>query len=232
MHILILRVTLLFNGLYTAVILVTFGPAAYKTFGESEFIAYVVMAVIPFYLQVTGKRRLVATLCLTNCIGCMRRNDIIANVIREDKVSRAVRAFIVLHKIHLATKNGGKHAGKRRGSNDIEGGQATAKKHYSETMPDYMLQDISKTFDLFDNDGGGDISTGELADLMESLGSPQDADQLSVMISVLDSNGDGDISKEEFIQWYSDQVRGGEREGRGGERGGRVKRAVERGQTK
>jgi hypothetical protein len=148
----------------------------------------------------------------------MRRNDIIANVIREDKVSRAVRAFIVLHKIHIATKGGREGSAKRRGSKDIEGGQVKPKAHYSESMPDYMLQDISKTFDLFDNDGGGSISTGELADLMESLGSPQDADQLMVMIGLLDSNGDGDISKEEFIQWYADQVREGGREGGSGRR--------------
>jgi len=125
----------------------------------------------------------------------MRRNDIIANVIREDKVSRAVRAFIVLHKIHLATMSTGKPAK-----------ESKPRRHYSEAMPEYMLQDISKTFDLFDNDKGGSISTGELADLMESLGSPQDGDQLGVMISLLDSNDDGDISKEEFIQWYSDQL--------------------------
>ena len=57
LHILLLRLTLLFNGLYTAVILVTFGPAAYKTFGKTEFIAFCILAAIPFYCQITGKMR-------------------------------------------------------------------------------------------------------------------------------------------------------------------------------
>ena len=38
------------------------------------------------------------------------------------------------------------------------------------------------------------------------MGSPQDPQQLAVMVALLDANGDGDISKEEFIQWYSDQL--------------------------
>jgi len=57
LHILLLRIILLFNGLYTAVMLVTFGPKAYKDFGTPEFIAFCVTGVVPFFLQITGKRR-------------------------------------------------------------------------------------------------------------------------------------------------------------------------------
>ncbi len=196
LHLLLFRITLLFNGLYTALMGVTFIPECYKEFGSIEFVIFCVASAIPLYLQVTNKRRLVATLSHINCIGCLRRPDIIANVIREDKTSRAVRAFIVLHKIHMATTAGPVDPNTPK----------SPKVHYTDSLPPHVLQDISKTFDLFDDDGSGAISTDELQSLMESLGSPQDADQLSVMISLLDENGDGDISKEEFIQWYSDQL--------------------------
>lgn len=74
-------------------------------FGQVEFVTFVVLAVIPLYLQITGKRRLVGTLTHIGCIGCLRRNEMIGNVIREGKTSSAVRAFIVLHKIHMATQS-------------------------------------------------------------------------------------------------------------------------------
>ena len=56
-HILLFRITLLFNGLYTAVMAVTFVPGAYKEFVTVEFVIFAVLAVIPLYLQITGKRR-------------------------------------------------------------------------------------------------------------------------------------------------------------------------------
>ena len=42
-HILMFRITLLFNGLYTAVMAVTFIPGAYKEFGQIEFIFFLVI---------------------------------------------------------------------------------------------------------------------------------------------------------------------------------------------
>lgn len=223
-NLLLFRITLLFNGLYAALMAVTFVPSMYGQLwkGESggeehghervlseegagalpygsktEFVIFCVAAFIPLYLQMSGKRRLVATLAHISCIGCLRRNHQISNVIREEKTSRAVRAFIVLHKIHLATTSS---------AEKTSGGRVRSMSHYKEVLPPHIQQDIEKTFDLFDDDGSGAISTVELADLMRSLGSPCDADQLKVMINLLDENGDGDISREEFMQWYSEQL--------------------------
>jgi Ca2+-binding EF-hand superfamily protein len=198
-HLLIFRIILLFNGLYAALLAVTFVPAMYKNEGHEctpTFIVFCVVAAIPLYLQVTGKRRLVATMSHIACIGCLRRNHMISNVIREEKTSSAVRAFIVLHKIHLATQSGDRK----------KSSVTSPRRHYTEVLPAHITSDISKTFDLFDNDHSGAISTAELSDLMRSLGSPCDGTQLDVMVGLLDKDGDGDISKEEFIQWYSEQL--------------------------
>ena len=104
------------------------------------------------------------TLTHIGCIGCLRRNEMVGNVIREGKTSSAVRAFIVLHKIHMATQNTSKINSPKGVPVATPG---TPKKHYKETLPDHVLQDISKTFDLFDDDGSGAITTGELQSLME-----------------------------------------------------------------
>ena len=209
-NLLLFRMTLLFNGVYVAVMAVTFIPEMWKVSGHLgkhefwydnsqrlEFVIFCVLSAIPVYLQITGKRRLVSALTHISCIGCLRRSHVIGNVIREEKTSRAVRAFIVLHKIHLATKEN------MAASPDES---RTERPHYSEVLAPHVTKDISKTFDLFDDDGSGAITHAELADLMRSLGAPCDAQQLAVMISLLDANGDGDISKEEFIQWYSEQL--------------------------
>jgi len=198
-HLFLFRLTLLFNGIYVALMFVLFFPS--EDFGEkneTEYISFVALGFFPVLLQMYGKRRFVATMTHISCIGCLRRPQVIANVIREEKTGRAVRAFVVLHKIHLATQS------YKTKKNGIPSGKQV--QNYKETLPSHVIEDISKTFDLFDDDHSGEISCGELKDLMESLGSAQDETQLSVMISLLDNNGDGTISKSEFIQWYSEQL--------------------------
>ena len=118
-HLLLFRLILLLNGLYVAMMLVLFYPSDHfgnkypwnnapdgmNALASWEYVIFVVLSAIPIFFQMKERRRLVTTLSHVSCIGCLRRPQIIANVIRDDKTSRAVRAFIVLHKIHLATQN-------------------------------------------------------------------------------------------------------------------------------
>ena len=201
-NIMILRLILLFNGLYMSLLLVHFGPALYRQCSKSEFVAFVILSIIPLTIQISSKRRLVASLSHVGCIGCFRRNDVVTKVIREEKTDRAIRAFMVLHKIHLATSNSSSKVGSARTTKRVTD---SPRMHYS-AIPSNILQDICKTFDLFDEDGSGTISCEELKHLMGSLGNPKGEDELGVMVSLLDADGSGDISKDEFLSWYSDQL--------------------------
>nr|XP_034323714.1 neo-calmodulin [Crassostrea gigas] len=62
-----------------------------------------------------------------------------------------------------------------------------------------IKNDFKETFNLFDKDGDGTISTNELAMVMRSLGqNPSDA-ELENMLKGVDEDGNGSIDFEEFV---------------------------------
>ncbi|XP_022334734.1 neo-calmodulin-like [Crassostrea virginica] len=62
-----------------------------------------------------------------------------------------------------------------------------------------IKNDFKETFNLFDKDGDGTISTSELAMVMRSLGqNPSDMD-LEMMLRGVDEDGNGSIDFEEFV---------------------------------
>ncbi|XP_034323714.2 uncharacterized protein [Magallana gigas] len=62
-----------------------------------------------------------------------------------------------------------------------------------------IKKDFKETFNLFDKDGDGTISTNELAMVMRSLGqNPSDA-ELEIMLKGVDEDGNGSIDFEEFV---------------------------------
>ena len=61
---------------------------------------------------------------------------------------------------------------------------------------------LQAAFDEADKDKNGSLSTDELADLAQSLGSELDTRQLQVAIDQLDTDRNGTISFEEFSAWW------------------------------
>ena len=65
-------------------------------------------------------------------------------------------------------------------------------------LTDEQEAEFRQAFNLFDLDGGGDISVKELGTVMRSLGqNPSDAD-VAAMIAEVDDDGSGAIEFEEF----------------------------------
>mmetsp|Transcript_87200 Transcript_87200/g.241823 ORF Transcript_87200/g.241823 Transcript_87200/m.241823 type:complete len:171 (+) Transcript_87200:68-580(+) len=62
------------------------------------------------------------------------------------------------------------------------------------------LKEFREIFDLVDTDGGGSIGTEELARLMDTLGIRTTPEELKLMVSEIDENGNGEIDFEEFVQ--------------------------------
>mmetsp|Transcript_47658 Transcript_47658/g.120771 ORF Transcript_47658/g.120771 Transcript_47658/m.120771 type:complete len:162 (+) Transcript_47658:92-577(+) len=90
---------------------------------------------------------------------------------------------------------------------------ATAKRH---NLSDEDLQEFREIFNLVDTDKGGSIGTEELARLMETLGIRTTTEELKLMVSEIDENGNGEIDFDEFVQvmcrkvntdYSSDEVR-------------------------
>ena len=62
-----------------------------------------------------------------------------------------------------------------------------------------LKAEYKQTFDMFDTDQSGRISSAELGQVMEQLGqNPTEAD-LHAMVSEVDADGDGEINFEEFL---------------------------------
>ena len=61
---------------------------------------------------------------------------------------------------------------------------------------------IKARFEEADKDGGGTLDAAELKEVCADLGLILDDDELEAALAILDENGDGDISLEEFYDWW------------------------------
>ena len=68
------------------------------------------------------------------------------------------------------------------------------------------LQEFKEIFNLVDTDQGGSISTEELGSLMETLGIKTTPEELKLMVSEIDENGNGEVDFDEFVQVMSRKV--------------------------
>ncbi|XP_075427917.1 troponin C, skeletal muscle isoform X1 [Ascaphus truei] len=73
--------------------------------------------------------------------------------------------------------------------------QADARSFLSEEM----IAEFKAAFDMFDTDGGGDISTKELGTVMRILGQTPTKEELDLIIEEVDEDGSGTIDFEEFL---------------------------------
>jgi calmodulin len=57
-----------------------------------------------------------------------------------------------------------------------------------------------EAFEVFDRDGNGQISAAELMHVMSDLGEDLTDEKVNQIISEADTDGDGQINYEEFVQ--------------------------------
>lgn len=72
--------------------------------------------------------------------------------------------------------------------------------------PELDESPLSEAFEIFkryDRDGSGSIDRQELARLLEALDEPLSEEELEIALEVVDSNGSGRISWDEFKAWWS-----------------------------
>merc|ERR1712118_326043 len=73
-------------------------------------------------------------------------------------------------------------------------------------MSEEDIQEFREIFNLVDTDRGGSISTAELGSLMETLGIRTTQEELKLMVSEIDQNGNGEVDFDEFVQVMSRKV--------------------------
>eukprot|EP01052_Picozoa_sp_SAG31_P024119 SAG31_NODE_2031_length_6627_cov_1.575368_3_plen_191_part_00 len=68
-------------------------------------------------------------------------------------------------------------------------------------------EEAARIFDLFDSDGSGTIDIGELAAVASALGKKLKDSELVAAVAEMDKDGDGTVDKDEFEQWWQQQIR-------------------------
>lgn len=66
------------------------------------------------------------------------------------------------------------------------------------------VDELHDAFKVFDKDGNGEITAEELYGIFKSLGQNIDRETIDLMISTVDTNGDGTISFAEFRKMMAD----------------------------
>ena len=169
----------------------SFPPSAY-------FGLYFVVSILPIAIRLSQTGTSAGNMALVSCIGVHRKPQAVAQVIREEKTDRIIRALVLLQKLQQAAESGFT-------STPSSSPSASASSSSIEVDP-VDVAEVSRTFDAFDESGDGSIATSELQDVMRQLGAPATTDSLQKMIRVLDSNGDGSVSKEEFLNFYTTHI--------------------------
>ncbi|XP_042263801.1 troponin C, skeletal muscle isoform X2 [Thunnus maccoyii] len=93
--------------------------------------------------------------------------------------------------------------GRRRWTEKPTDAQSDARSFLTEEM----IAEFKAAFDMFDTDGGGDISTKELGTVMRMLGQNPSREELDAIIEEVDEDGSGTIDFEEFLVMMVQQLK-------------------------
>lgn len=67
------------------------------------------------------------------------------------------------------------------------------------------LVELRETFDYNDLDGDGRIELAEFMRMLENLGAEATSEEARIGFRDVDSNGDGLIDFDEFVDWWAEQ---------------------------
>lgn len=186
-----LQMSQLFIALYCAVLIMTFMPVVRAHSDSSTFQQFVVFSVLPVLAHCQIKRTIIVDASVVSCVGLHRKPSVVADVIREQKMARAIRLFVALHELIIPVASGEKKPNQAKEETGIK------------RDLELCYTEASAIFDAF---GGKDgvLSSQEFCKFITAM-HLKDVDGNSIL-GMLDANGDGVVSRDEFIQWYADNT--------------------------
>ncbi|KAH8045864.1 Ca2-binding protein [Aureococcus anophagefferens] len=164
-----------------------------------------VVGFLPFRIVAVNEKAIPLAIHVGS-VGTFRNRRLIAKVSRDQKAERAVKLLETLYSL----KNqfaAIEVPDEKDEAKEAPGGGAAARPSLprGETLHDIMDNDeiaaIARTFDLYDTDGTGQLDPSELQKLMKSLGKELTEAQSNAMLKRLDTDGDGLVSRDEFLVW-------------------------------
>jgi len=204
---LILQGNLLFCGIYVAMNSLGFVPFMWSERSLVELGFYVPLALLPLVGILFFKQHLVSVLCQVCCMGTYRRPDMVSEVLLEEKTAQVVRSLDIIYQMKVMTDSDrstrvvSMFNGKKSSAN---GRQLTHRHASQKRFDDYASHEVAKTFDAFDTEGLGKLTHAQFERFMGNLGAHLGPERIRIMIDDLDENGDGEVTKQEFMDWYAD----------------------------
>ena len=214
------QASLVSTAIYGAVLLLTFLPLMYVHSSLGNFALYLVISTAPVLVSQRQRRNIASHITQANCVGTHRKPQSVNEVHLEAKTTKAVRGFIMVDKLLYAADNdlfmGCEHSPKKA-RRTMRRGSLVSKKYYQRQNttsedPAFALGpvergEIEELFEGFDPDGSGCITPQELEEILVSLGGVSlSADTMKKIIEVLDEDGNGEIDKEEFLNFYARNI--------------------------
>mmetsp|Transcript_5509 Transcript_5509/g.7576 ORF Transcript_5509/g.7576 Transcript_5509/m.7576 type:complete len:807 (-) Transcript_5509:445-2865(-) len=228
-----IRTLLFMHAVYFAVLVLEFYDDALEFYGLQGFFIYFSIGFAPTIAFFVVALPTIRDIVHMGCIGALRSQKDIAYVIREEKTKKALKSLILLKNLQNRLQKGMPSEGPPgegpKDMSDLKGStfvtsMENKRSIYEQTLKEITLSkeermerlkkelgsqqfdEISKMFDLYDTDHGGEIDSSELQALMKSLGKVMNEYESEQMMKMLDIDGDGTVSKEEFIIWHVDQM--------------------------
>jgi Ca2+-binding EF-hand superfamily protein len=199
-YLILLQSNMIFIGVDFALQMVFFLPTMYHGYITAKFVIYLLLVILSLSGNMLNKKHLVANVAVVCSIGSHRNIQAIATVFREEKTENLVRCFLIIYRLRRFAFDV-KHDPKPMSTDDA--------KHYSKALDPLETLEVSKTFECFAREDGC-IYMKEFRELMSTLGGDVSEEHLKTMMSTMDIDSDGKVRKEEFLQWYADNMVGQE----------------------
>ena len=197
-YLLLFQMQMVFTAAYVSLLALSFIPfflIEKSTESNLELYCYVIVSLLPVYLLLSKYHTAAANLTLACSIGVHRRPQAVSQVIREGKTDRIIRAMITMQKLQLAASSNFATTSENQHSNGT-----------SSAASSLELEEVAQTFDALDISGDGSISSSELGAVLQALGVTATSESLATIVSLLDTDKDGSISRNEFLVFYKEHM--------------------------
>lgn len=214
LYLIIFQFRTVFLSAYYALLFLSFYPVVFQEASVLGGIGYVIFSIIPAVLLKLPNRRSVSNMAIAANLGDHRRPHFVSKAIRSEKTEQIIRSLVIIEKLQRAASQ------TMDESFIVPGGQ-----HHHEhsaarrTIVDREeLAEVARIFNTFDASGDGAIQTSELEQLLIALGVDLSKQSLNAMVKQLDTDGDGEISRDEFLAFYASSLSDDDNKEGGGHR--------------
>jgi len=229
-----IRLLLFMHAIYVALLWIEFLEMFQEMYDSNILLGiYVILTLIPSIIFLGAILTTIKDTVHTNHIGCLQNKKTIAVVLRNMKLRKSIRTLVLLNKLQERISNisaltapqqtspapspkwnlqspamgqSGKWRADLKSAKPDPKATKKIENELQKSLGKDQYDEMSKMFDCYDLNQTGELELIELGNLMKSLGKELEEFELERVMELLDVNGDGLISKLEFLVWIASQT--------------------------